>query len=252
MIIQSEIIDEYINQKVIPSHDAWFYAYTGGSRSISDQRQEVCKALYTECERYHNFPIWNSSLKAMFNTSTCASIIFYPIIGSQLGFDCTCVMHQNTAYLLVDLLNIADAADSLKQMYYLLHHLCHQVIYHYLFDLQYHKASTFQKTLERRFFIEGLILYATWNEDHSLYVFQDQRYSKRKEQAFIQLFQAYAIEEKFLQKQILQVLETCDLWMRFPDIAGLFYVDDLYHEQGDDGIHHYIEQGFDHLFQRIF
>lgn len=252
MYVQTDVIDAYLQERKIPDQNAWFYPYTNGAHFVSDHRQEVCRAFITECKRYEGFPLWNASLAHALRIDTCENIILYPIIGTHPSFDCRIVSHHQKTYLLIDLLHIADHTESLKQMYYVLHHLCHQQLFRKQLYAMYPKPDSFHEQLSFRFFVEGIALYLSWNEDHRKYVFQSKQYDTRKEQAFVQLFQAYDIKEASLQNRILEGLERCDLWNRFPDIAGMFYLDDLYQEQGDKGIQSYFEQGMDQLFQRIF
>ena len=252
MYVQTDVIDAYMQERKIPDKNAWFYQYTNGCHIVFDNRQEVCQALLSECKRYDAFPLWNSTLAHALHIDACDDIILYPVIGTQPSFDCRIVHHHQKTYLLVDLLHIADHTKTLKQMCYVLHHLCHQNLFKEKLYAMYPKPNTFHEQLSLRFFVEGIALYLSWNENHGSYVFQSKQYDTKKERAFVLLFQAYEVKETSLQNMILQGLKHSDLWSRFPDIAGMFYLDDLYQEQGDKGIRLYFEQGIDQLFQRIF
>lgn len=255
MKIKADIITTYINHQTKPDSTSWFYQVTKGTGLLLDHRQEVCKALLDECNKYKEFPLWNQALLCqMFpniNKET-QDMILYPIIGTNEDFDICIASQENNTYVLIDLLHIADHAETLKQMTYLLHHLIHEQVLRYYFSLHQPKQCSYLEALEHRFFYEGLVQYMAWNEDHSQYVFHNPSYKHKKEKAFTLLYQIMQIDDVNSQATISNILETADFWDRCPEIAGLFFLDDLYHEYGDEALTQWIKQTPDGILSHVF
>lgn len=255
MNVKTEIIDAYIKHKTKPDIDAWFYHATKGTGPLLDHRQEVCKALLDECIKYKEFPLWNQALlcKIFPKIQTqLDKVILYPIIGTHEDFDICIKAYENNTYVLIDLLHIADHCETVKQMIYLLHHLIHEQVLRYYFSLHQPKQRSYLEALEHRFYYEGLVQYMAWNEDHTQYVFQNPSYQQKKEKAFALLYQAMQIEDIKSQTMVLELLDTAEFWDRFPEIAGLFFLDDFYHEYGDQAFIDYSHQKPDGVLSRIF
>lgn len=255
MKIDTHLLTLYIDEQKKPEANTWFYQFTNGTSDISDHRQDVCLALLQECDRYQQFPLWNKQLATLLFPDIeerLNSIILLPVIGSHKNFDAQLIQYQGIQYLLVDLLNIADYTQSLKEMSYILHNLCHIALYEYLFT-SYQQATNYIEHLKMRFFVNGWVQYLSWNEHHEQYVFHNPGYQQKKKRAFTLLATALAVnlEDQTTQKQILRQLSQVDLWNRFPDIAGLFYLDEIFHTQGDQGLLTYFQEGPNQLFDRI-
>lgn len=256
MKLDTTWLTTYINQQKRPEKTAWIYQFTNGTSEIANYRQDICLALLNECEQYRLFPLWNHDLAILLVPDLkkqVKDIILLPIVGSNSSFDAELIQYEGTIYLLLDLLNIADYTQSLKEMAYILHNLCHIAIYEYLFSSQY-QATSYLEKLEMRFFANGWVQYLSWNKHHEQYVFQNTDYQKKKQRAFTLLSSALAIpkEDQDMQDKILKQLSQVDLWNRFPDIAGMFYLDKLFHSQGDQGLLAYYQKGPEGIFNDFF
>ena len=253
MEICTDVIQSYLQGK-IPMTNSWFYAYTNGVTSIAATRQEVCARLLEECENYRDFPLWNHDLiTALFMDydHRLREVVLLPIVGSHPNFDAAVIEHKGKFFLLIDLLNIADYTQSVKEMCYILHNLCHIHLLRYLFLQRFPKPTQSLSLLNYRFFCEGFLLYLAWNEDITSYVFHTPTYHSIKQKSFQHLYQALLMEET-KRKQLLQVLNHVDLWDRFPDIAGMFFCDDVFHRQGTDGLRTYFSFGWQDSANRLF
>lgn len=255
MIIDTSLIDAYCNFGIQPNPNSWFYPYCGGYVKAADNRQEVCAALLEECQKYATFPLWNRSL-ALRLFPNCQkeleSLILFPIIGTNPQFDCNIQSYESHTYLLIDLLHIADYTQSVKEMSYILHNLCHLALYQYVMNNSQDAPKTYMETLEHLFFIHGYAQYLAWNESHEQYVFQNPNYTKKKERAFLLLEKAIQVEDVSLQREILHQLDHASLWDRFPEIAGMFFLDDVNRIYGEDGIVDFYQQGMQNCLFRIF
>lgn len=253
MEIRTDVIQAYL-QGEIPDGNSWFYAYTGGTAPISAARQEVCTRLCEECLAYRKFPIWNGELiTALFpnHDKWLNEVVFLPIVGSRRTFDASLIIHDNRPFLLIDLLNIADYTQSVKEMCYILHNLCHIQLLRYLFHQRLPVPIDPEEQLNYRFFCEGWILYLAWNENIREYKFHTSAYNAIKPKVFRLLYRALTAETPQIQR-ILQALDQVDLWDRFPDIAGMFFCDDVFQHQGLPGLQAYFASGWKYSAKRLF
>lgn len=253
MKIFTDVIDAYMNNK-IPKADSWFYAYTNQTAPIASTRQEVCDRLLEECLMYRDFPLWNREIiTTLFPDcdSLLEEIILMPIIGAHKSFDAALIEHENRWYLVLDLLNIADYTQSVKKMCYILHNLCHMELLRRLFQRCFPKPEESLAQLNYRFFVEGFVLYLAWNEAVSAYVFHTSAYASIKQKSFQFLYQSLNSEAAQRQR-ILSALDRVGLWDRFPDIAGMFFCDDVYRRQGVEGLKAYFSLGWEDSAARLF
>lgn len=254
MYIEMREINQYINRQQTDA-EHWYERYCGKADFIADNRQEVCLRLFEECERYRDFPLWNQALVITlfpYIRAALKDLILMPIVGSDARFDAAVVTHEQQVYLLVDLLNVADYTQSVKQMCYILHNLCHIHLLRYVLEQHFTAEEGYLNQLEHRFFCEGLIQYLSWNENHRQYQWQKEQYEKRKEQAFEMLYAAMQSTDETLQDKILQLLKQASLWNRFTDIAGMFYCDDLYHENGIEALQRYVNTKGRNIIRSLF
>ncbi len=253
MKIRIDVIKAYINGD-IPSPDAWFYSYTNQSASIATTRQEVCARLLKECQMYHDFPLWNREIiNALFPQADewLDDIVFLPIVGAHPSFDAALISHEQQPFFIIDLLNIADYTHSVKEMCYILHNLCHIHLLRYLFQKTFPKPEKPLSQLNHRFFCEGFLLYLAWNESVTSYVFHTSAYENIKQRSFQLLYQSIMSESSQLLR-ILSTLDHVELWDRFPDIAGMFFCDDVYQHQSTEGLKAYFDHGWKNSASRLF
>lgn len=242
MKIDSSIIEHYLHQSPCPVESAWIYKITQGKRDIEMHRQEVVQALLKQITLYcdEGFPIWNKQLiQTIFQDQIdlLDDLILLPIVGANASFDGTICTHLEQNYLILDVLNIADYTPILTQMHYILHNLIHVSIITFLIHTRYPKQpKTYLEQLESIFFVEGLAQYLSWNEDVSKKRFQNASYEKRKETAFGLLYQAIQINDEATQKRMLETLKKASFWNRFPQVAGMFFMDDLYQAEKEKGL----------------
>lgn len=245
MRIEFSEIDYYV-QHYEPKRNAWYQPYCAEDK-ISPTRQEVVLRLCKEICYYEDFPLWNHDLTAYlfpYHQKLSNKVTLMPVVGSGKYFDAKLLQHKNKVYLLVDLLNIADYTNSVLEMCYILHNICHVYMHRYLINQYYEKPETYNQQLEYRFFCEGIVQYLSWNQDVAKYRLKEARYIHRKKDAFYTLNNALEMRDPAVQEQILKMLENLDLWQRFPDVAGMFYCDRLYQKGGKQRLKEYIDKGF--------
>jgi len=253
MTLDFETIAAYQNHQM-PDPNAWYYQKMNGPAPVSQHRQEICAALCRELSCYDAFPLWNKELiTLLFNdlSALLSDFILKPIIGSHPSLDAAVTFHEQHPYLLIDLLNIADYTQSVKEMTYILHNLCHMHILRYLFQQRCSKPHSYIEQLEYRFFVEGTILYLAWNDDYHHYVFAKKAYQARRMHAFALMEKAMQVRDEKTQQMILTTLETADLWNRFSDVAGMLTCDELLQSGNTDAFLCYVSQGYSGSFLRI-
>ncbi|MCI9312556.1 MAG: hypothetical protein HFE68_04240 [Erysipelotrichaceae bacterium] len=250
MIINTGVIEAY-QRKSLPDEQAWFYQKYGRNPSLSLQRQAVCERLCDELRFYEHFPLWNQVLiLTLFPQieKELANMEILAIIGSDQRFDGDITMHDGKTFLVVDLLNIADYTQSVKEMTYILHNQCHYQLIAHVLKKQSATAQTFQEQMAYRFFVHGLALYASWNEDYHAYVFHEPQYAKRKAKAFYMYHSAmHNLTDEQERQMFLRIIRKVELWERYPDIAGLFFVDALMREEGIESLKEYVKAGWENV-----
>lgn len=258
MNIDTTILQHYLQQKPYPSTYAWVYEATKGRRKIEMHRQDVVEALLKQLSLYasQGYPLWNQRLiHTLFQTELAKveEVILLPIVGANASFDGALYTHEGNIYLLIDFLNIADYTPMLSQMTYILHNLMHVQLAQYLIKQRHPDNPTnFFTYLETSFFMDGLSQYLSWNEDVCATSFQDTSYDKRKEAAFGLLYQAIQIQEMETQKTIIDSLQSASFWNRFPQAAGMFFMDDVYQAKKEKGLRAVYTHGPSEIFSIVF
>lgn len=253
MIIDFSEIEYYVKHHE-QRKNAWYRPYCGEDE-ISPTRQEVVLRLCKETESYERFPVWNHDLVLYvfpFYKQFNHHVILLPIVGSGKYFDAKMLQYRKKDYLIIDLLNVADYTTSVLEMCYILHNLCHIHMHRYMMSKYFEAPKTFYEQLEYRFFCEGLIQYLSWNQNAANYRLKEARYIQRKKDALDILDKALKMREETIQKQILRMLETLELWQRFPDVAGMFYCDYLFQKGGASLLKAYANAGYKGSLEAMF
>lgn len=249
--IDTSCIDTYLKH-ILPKPDEWYYEMTGGCQPISDRRQEVCVYLCEVLKQYAHFPLWNRDLiwSLLGNVEEeLRDVTMMPVVGCAPSFDAGIIMHEQRPVLLVDLLHIADYTQSVKEMCYILHNLCHMHLLRYLMARRFPQPDAYLPRLAYRFFSEGFVLYLSWNEDYTRYAFDASVYDQRRQRCFALMEAARHVSDTQIRSRIMHTLENGDLWDRFTDVAGMFFLAEVYREEGTMGLHAYFDQGWAALLQ---
>lgn len=258
MNIDTTILSNYLNQKACPSTYTWVYEFTKGTQDIQMHRQDVVHALLEQLYRYQEecYPLWNHKIqKAIFqdDLQLVNAVEILPIVGSNSSFDCTICSHAAKTYLLIDLLNVADYTRVLSEMQYILHNLIHVHLCRYLIQQRYPKKPlSYIEQLENMFFVDGLAQYVAWNAHMEHCHFQDSMYKKRKETAFAMLYEAMQLQDEGLQQSILKRLNKISFWDKFPQAAGMFFLDDLYFAEKEKGLRAFYIHGPNAILSIVF
>lgn len=258
MNIDTTVLQHYLQQKPCPSAYAWVYEAAKGRRKIEMHRQDVVEALLKQLSLYasQGYPLWNQSLiRSLFQAelTKIEEVILLPIVGAKASFDGALYTHEGNVYFLIDFLNIADYTPMLSQMTYILHNLMHVQLAQYLIKQRYpDELASFPAYLETSFFVDGLSQYLSWNEDVREKSFQDSSYDKRKETAFGLLYQALHIQEIATQQTIINSLQSASFWNRFPQVAGMFFMDDIYQAEKEKGLRAIYTHGPSGIFSIVF
>lgn len=155
-----------------------------------------------------------------------------------VGTEQNCIVEkEDTVYILIDLIHIANYTRIVSQMVYIMQNYLTLEITKYLITRQYPLTSNnYIDILNHLSFTNGLANYLAWNESCDNYIFYTPKYDTYKEKSFGLLAQALQIEDISLQHKILESIPSTDFWNQFPIIAGMFFFDDVYREKSYDGI----------------
>lgn len=254
MILKDSIIQAYLQNK--PIDTAQDYTLLHNLTTPNYGRMEIVKELYQRLTiTLQQFPIFNQTLwNALFPNwkDTLKDVCILPVVGLTSSIHPIQVI-DGTTYIVIDLIQTANYTRIVSQMEYLLQNLLMTSLAELCIQDSYPvKSIPYLQTLDSMFFKEGLKTYLSWNKDCSQYVFQDENYAKRKEMTFGFLYDAVNIQDKTTQEKILQHIQQADFWNQFPMIAGLFFFDDIYHEDGIQGIIDIYQKGPYNIASTIF
>lgn len=254
MILKDSIIQAYLQH--IPINTAKHYSLLQNLTTPDDNRIEIVKELYHRLiEMLEQFPIFNQELwNALFPDwkTILKDVCILPVVGLTSSIEPIQII-DNTTYIVIDLIQTANYTRIVSQMEYLLQNLLMNSFSEICINAYYPlKPNNYIQTLDHIFFKEGLKTYLSWNKDCNQYVFQDEKYIKRKELTFAFLYDAIHIEDKNIQKNILQHIKKANFWDQFPLIAGLFFFDDVYQKEGIEGITSIYQKGPDNIVFSIF
>lgn len=258
MKIDTELLSHYLKQQPCPSTYDWVYTFTNGVKEIEMHRQDVVQALLQQLLLYQEqgYPLWNTTMhETIFQEElqTANEITILPIVGASANFDCTLCHHACTTYLLIDVLNIADYTHILSQMYYILHNLIHVHTCSYLIQQHYAKKPiSYLQQIENMFFVNGLAQYVSWNEQMEQKGLQNSVSNQYREKAFSLLYQAMQVQDEATQQLILKQIKEASFWNQFPQIAGMFFLDDLYHAQHMQGLRAFYKHGPNAILSIVF
>ena len=110
----------------------------------------------------------------------------------------------------------------------------------------------YQSMLNYQAFTQGLATYLAWNGDNNTYCFSQPKYEETRERSFGMLYEAFQTKDPLLQRKILASLPKLSFWNQFPMVSVLFYLDDQYHENGNQGIITFYQNGWEHVISSIF
>ncbi len=254
MILKDSIIQAYLQSK--PIHTAQDYILLRNLTTPDNSRIEIVKELYQRLiMMLQQFPIFNQELwNALFPNwkNTLKDVYILPVVGLTSSIHPIQIIDGRT-YIVIDLIQTANYTRIVSQMEYLLQNLLMNSLAELCIQDSYPlKPVSYLQTLDCMFFKEGLKTYLSWNKNCNHYVFQDEKYTKRKEMTFGFLYDAVNIKDETTQENILQHIQQADFWNQFPMIAGLFFFDDIYHNEGMQGIVDIFQKGPHNIISSIF
>lgn len=254
MILKDSIIQAYLQHK--PIHTAQDYTLLQNLTTPDRNRIEIVQELYHRLMKsLHAFPIFNKDLwNALFPTwkETLKDVYILPVVGLTTSIYPIQKIDGKT-YIVIDLIQTANYTRIVSQMEYLLQNLLMTSLAELCIQHDYpNQPSTYLQSLDTMFFKEGLKTYLSWNKDCKFYVFQNEKYLKRKELTFAILLEAVNVTDKTTQQNILNHIQQADFWNQFPIIAGLFYFDDQYQDNDIQGIIQTYRKGPNGIILSIF
>lgn len=251
MHIQDSIIQAYLQDT--PFEEAYDFSKLSGFKKPTPIRKEVVEELNKQLHQIvQNFPVFNTFLwKQIFTKDQLDNIVILPVVGSYPRENKT-FSFENSIVLQIDLLLIADYTPIVSQMCYILKNYITVELAKILLMKQQAKPLTFLDKLDQMVYIGGIANYLAWNEDCSQYVFSNPTYDKKKEEVFGLLYQVQELEDIENQTKLLTFLKHCSFWENFPAVAGMFYLDDIYHEKGMDGMIACMQRGSKCFIKHIF
>ena len=213
---------------------------------------ELKKQLQTIVDQ---FPVFNPTLwHALFaDQIDCLNrITILPIVGETASYS-RMAKEDDQYYLILDLHLVANFTQIISQMVYILqNHIMSEVTKIMIQERYPSKPTNFQEWLDSMTFIHGLANWLSWNEDCKQYKFYTYAYEAHKEQAFGFLAQAYDVDNKAIQQQIMKTILKSDFWKQYPSVAGMFFFDDVYHELKEQGIVYLYQRGPASFIKTIF
>lgn len=246
MILSTHYIDAYTKQESNTEEMDEIFLFTNGKRPIEDYRQEVCLALCDALLPYQKkFPLWNYDMIATLfheDLMICKDITLLPIVGAHADFDCELIQYHGTLTLVLDLLNIANYTNVLKEMEYIVHNLIHKTLIRYLLTNRFSKPVDYRAQLLHRCFVQGGSQFLAWRDGLEP-VFVQPQYQEKYERSTLLLEKACQVEDSSIQAQILTTLETCDLWNDFATCYGMFTFAQTYQKEKEKGLYEVFIQG---------
>ncbi len=223
-------------------------------KTPDSKRKDIVKELDYRLETIvNNFSIFNKQLVNILFPDIEKDLHDFcvlAVVGTEQNY---VIKNNDTTYLLIDLIHIANYTHIVSQMVYILQNYLTLEIIKYLITKKYpFNSENYIDRLNYLSFTMGLSNYLAWNESCSDYVFYTSKYEPYKEQSFGLLAQALEITERSLQKKVLKSISIAQFWNQFPITAGMFYFDDIYREKGYDGILEIYKKGPYNFIQDIF
>lgn len=255
MNIDTHIADRFLNRETnIQEEDKWLFP---SLRTADGRRTEVVVELKKRTLRcIENFPSFNRSLfTGLFPQlrEKQKEITVHLVVGSSAA---TYKVHNEQGiHLIIDLLQVADLTPIVSQMMYVIENYLHFETALYCIETVHGKPQAqmdYQSMLNYQAFTQGLATYLAWNGDNNTYCFSQPKYEETRERSFGMLYEAFQTKDPLLQRKILASLPKLSFWNQFPMISVLFYLDDQYHENGNQGIITFYQNGWEHVISSIF
>ncbi|MEF9967241.1 MAG: hypothetical protein RR766_01920 [Longicatena sp.] len=218
------------------------------------KRKDVVKEVSTQIQAISDkFPIFNSDLwnSLFIDTSFLDTISICPMVGgNKIGYQ---IHKDDKIYLFIDVIQVANCTRVVSQMMYIIKNFISlevtKIGIHQYYPM---KLKEYLDILDYLTFANGLANFLAWNEDCNTYSFHTDKYEVHKEKAFGMLAQAIEVDNKVVQHKLLLCAKSPILWDRFASVAGMFYIHDIYQEQGTEGIVSLFNEGPNNFIYRIF
>lgn len=254
MYIADSIIHAYLQKQELqtaPDHPLMEHSGIPQSNR-QDVVKELLKHLHTFCDTFpvFNAPLWNLMFPAW--KESFDHILLLPVVGT---FPHGNYVFQKEEQLIIqiDLLYIADFTRILSQMVYIMNNYLTKELALIAIQTAFpYKGTTSEELLDYRTYAYGFANFLSWNESCDAYVFHLDKYEEKKIRSFSALYQLACSQDQKLKKFFLTRLSQIDFWEQFPDIAGMFYLNDIYREQGIDGLLKVYHNGYPDFVSHIF
>lgn len=257
MILHDDIIHCFVHDKPLDPTEYQVYPKPVIPSMKDVKRKDIVMELHS-----HILPIildhhiFNSDIlqKLVPNYNIILSNIHVHVwVHAPKPYDIYQVLQGDEIHIYIDLLQIADQTPIVSRMVYILKHELSKICCNVCMNTV-NKTSTkeYLTNLNEDAFYHGFALVLSWNEDITNYNFQNTMYEKYKEKAFGMLFEAMQTTNSDQQSNILQFLHNAPFWERFTQIAGMFYLYDIFMEFGVDGFVEIYQNQADHFIQSIF
>lgn len=243
-------------------------AYLSGKSDIASPHESIAALQVPDAKRYdivkelmhhvqqisEQFPMFNTTLwNTLFidGDDVLQRIILYPMVGAPHHHIQKVKSHY---YIYLDLIYIADTTHIVSQMVYVMqNYLMCEISKIAIRERFPFVEKNYRTSLDYICFTHGLANFLSWGENCKDYKLYSEKYEQHKERSFALLAQAIDVHEKVLQIKILKRMFSQSFWNQFAGAAGMFYFDDVFQEQGIEGIATLFQRGpsafITHIFQ---
>lgn len=256
MNIQTTVIDQYLSDEPIQFDYHLVYPENSTLMQVYIARKEVVKELQTQLlKKLGGNNLYNSELckKIFTNFDTVASSIhLHLLVGAPKSHDIYTQRKGDETHVYIDLIQIADETNVIKEMLYLIMHELTKITVRKCIQKEFNDTMQFHDKLNYMTFYQGLCEYLSWNENYQKYKLDHTRYSDKRMDSMFLLHHAFQEEAIPLQNTLLQHVENASLWQQFTTVTGLFYFFDLMKNEGEEAFIECCQKGDKDFLQEVF
>lgn len=258
MIIHDEVIHQFIHDKNIDASIFSVYPKNFELSTPNPMRKDVVLELHSQLlPILQQHSLFNISIMKQLDTSFeifLNNVHIHLVVNAPKPYDIYTFMdNQNEFHMYIDFIQIADQTPIVSRMMFIIQNQISEQCYLTYLKKQIKASSQdYLLNLNYQSFIYGFSTLLSWSNDIEKYTFQKPEYDQRKQQAFGMLMESIQIQELNKQAQILKFLEDASFWDQFTNVAGMFYLYDMYLEDGLDALKEIYKLGYTNFIQGIF
>lgn len=257
MIVHDEVIRQFIEDKAINESVYAGYPAAPQTTKADPKRKDIVMELHSRIlpvlkeNRFYNHTLCRELEKSYDEILNRMHV--HLMVNAPSGFDIYHTVSDFQDHIFIDLIQIADHTPIVTEMtYILMHHISRLCMRSCIKKRGLPVPESYLDHLDREAFIEGFSLLTAWNEDIQTYPFHKPSYDSRKEHAFGYLSVFIQEEDPLRQKDILNYLKQASFWDACTAIGGMFYLFDIYREEGIQRLISIYEKGYKGFITSIF